>query len=130
MSVARISCPQTLYPALRPAQQPVDVEAVGVGCYLRHDPGRKPHEGLGRRAFDPEDSFEGRKRDLNLLPCAVLAGAFGHQSDSCTGQRHTQLLASVRQIPKEPPRETFPSCAPPSSSLTRRTSATLAAVSS
>src|SRR5215210_454269 len=108
MSVARMSCPQTLYPTLCSAQQPVDVEPVGVGCYLRHNPGRKPHQSLGQRAFDPEDPLERRERYLNLLPCAVLAGALGHQSDSCTGQRLTQLLASVRQIAKEPPRQTFP----------------------
>ena len=31
MSVARISCPEFLDAPLRPAQEPVDVEAIGVG---------------------------------------------------------------------------------------------------
>jgi hypothetical protein len=108
MSVARMSGPQTLYPALRPAQQPVDVAAVSVGTDLRHDPARQPYQGLGQSAFDPEDPLESGERYLRLLPHSVLAGALGHQRDSYSRQSLTQLLALVGQVSEESPRQIFP----------------------
>src|SRR5829696_9202329 len=102
------SCPQLLDAALLPSQQPVDVEPIGVGCYLCHDPGRKPYQGLGKRAFDPEDPLENGERYLCLLPHSVLAGALCNQRDSGASQRLTQLFASVGQVAKQPPGRSFP----------------------
>lgn len=88
----------------RPSSGPVVCPAaVGVGCYLRYNSGGQPHKRPGRRALDPEDSLEGGERYLRLLPHAVLAGALGHQIHPSTGQP----LASVGQVPKQPPRKTF-----------------------
>ena len=58
ISVATISCPQCLVLVLWSAKQPVDVEPVGVSCYLRHDSGNQPYRGLGQRAAGPEDPLE------------------------------------------------------------------------
>src|SRR5215207_7808340 len=102
------SCPQLLDAALLPSQQPVDVEPIGVGCYLCHDPGRKPYQSLGKRAFDPEDPLENGERYLCLLPHSVLAGALCNQRDSGASQRLTQLFASVGQVAKQPPGRSFP----------------------
>ena len=67
MSVARTLGPQVLDAPLRPAQQPVDVATVSVGCYLRRDLGRQAGERLGQRAIHPEDALEDRKAHLHLL---------------------------------------------------------------
>src|SRR5215217_2051444 len=79
MSVARTSCPQFFDAPLRPAQQPVDVAAVGVGCYLSGDPGDQTPQRLGQRPVHPEDTLEGREAHLHLLadrraPVSFLGG--------------------------------------------------------
>src|SRR5215213_6043363 len=104
MSVARISGPQLLDAPLRPAQQPVDVEAVGVGSHLRRDPGDQPRKRLGQRPIHPEDALEGREAHLHLLadwraPVCLL----GSQQHPAPGQFLSECPAAVGQIPKEPP---------------------------
>jgi hypothetical protein len=102
MSVARFSCPQLLDLPLRTAQQWVNVEAVGVGCYRRRDPAGEPHKGPRQRLPKPELALEIRQRYLHLLPLAAVPRAFRHQQDAGLGQGFLQRLASVGQIPKEP----------------------------
>src|SRR5215208_1307504 len=104
MSVARISGPLLLDAPLRPAQQPVDVEAVGVGGHLRRDPGDQPRKRLGQRPIHPEDALEGREAHLHLLadwraPVCLL----GSQQHPAPGQFLSECPAAVGQIPKEPP---------------------------
>src|SRR5215208_1435286 len=104
MSVARISGPQLLDAPLRPAHQPVDVEAVGVGGYLRRNPGDQPRKRLGQRPIHPEDALESREAHLHLLadrraPICLL----GSQHHIANGQFLSECPAAIRQIPKEPP---------------------------
>jgi hypothetical protein len=67
------SSPQLLDLALRTTQQPVNVEAIGVGRYLRRDPSGQPHEGGSQRLSEPQDALETRKsRSQSVaLPQAV-----------------------------------------------------------
>src|SRR5215212_10500062 len=52
------SCPQFLDAPLRTIQMPVDQERVGVGRYLRRDPGGQPHQRGGQRLAQAEDPLE------------------------------------------------------------------------
>ena len=123
--------PQLLDAALRTTQEAVDVKAVGVGCYLRSDPGRQSHQGRRKRLPEPEYPLETRKSDLYALPCAVLVGPLGHHRDPAFGQGMTQRFASVGEVPEEPAGDIVSQVfASASSSSVRRTSATLAGVSS
>jgi hypothetical protein len=54
MSVARISGPQLLDAPLRPSEQPVDVEGVGVRADLGRDPGNETHQRGRQRLAEPE----------------------------------------------------------------------------
>ncbi len=66
MSVVRFSCPQLLDVALRAPQHPVDQESVGVGRYLRRDPGSQPDERGGQSLAQTKDSLKTRKSDLSM----------------------------------------------------------------
>src|SRR5919107_5763996 len=68
MSVAKISGPQLLDVPLRPSEEPVHVQTVGVGCHLRRHPDRQPHERLRQCFAQPEDALEGGQAYLHLLP--------------------------------------------------------------
>src|SRR5918997_5518236 len=102
MSVARISCPQLLYVPLRPVEQSVDVEAVGVGGYLRRYPGSEPYQRLRQRSAETESSLEGRKADLHLLPRSrTPLRPFGYQHDAAVGEDLFEHLGAVGEIPAE-----------------------------
>src|SRR5215203_6321126 len=90
MSVARISGPQLLDAPLRSAQEPVDVEAVGVRADLGRDPGRQPDERLGQGAIHPEGPLERREADLHLLPA--------HRAPSRLDRKSTRLNSSHANI--------------------------------
>src|SRR5215208_5439355 len=103
MSVARMSGPKLLDTALRTTQQPVDVEPVGVGGDLRHDPGGQPSERLGQRALHPEDALEGSEAYLHLLAdWWATVRLLGGQQHSGLGQLLCELCAAVCQISQEP----------------------------
>src|SRR5919107_5862433 len=103
------SSPQLLYTALRTSQRPVDREGVGVGCYLRCDPGGKPHEGGRQRLVQAEYSLQAGNGDLYSLPDPTPPlGWLRHQKDVHLGQGILQPLASVGQIPQELPRYSIP----------------------
>ena len=119
---------------LRAPQHPVDEKSVGVGFYLRSDPGHQPHQGRRQRLPEPEHPLEARKSDLYALPPTVLVGPLGYQRDPAFGQGMRQRFTSVGEVPKEAPREILARSsgrfASASNSSVRRTSATLAGVSS
>src|SRR5215208_6437404 len=103
MSVARMSGPKLLDTALRTTQQPVDVEPVGVGGDLRHDPGGQPSERLGQRALHPEDALEGSEAYLHLLAdWWATVRLLGGQQHSGLGQLLYELSAAVWQLPRAP----------------------------
>src|SRR5215210_125032 len=105
MSVARFSCPQLLDARLRTTQTPVDQERVGVGCYLRRDPGCQPYQRGGQRLAQAKDPLEARDGDLYVLPGPVAPfRALGSQEDANLRQGLPQILASVGQVSQEPPR--------------------------
>src|SRR5215211_4557884 len=108
MPVAWISGPQLLDPPLWPAEETVDVEAIGVGRYLRRDPRSEPHQRLGQGLPQPEDPLEARKADLYALPLAALLGPVAHQQDAALGQSILQLLAPVGQVPEQPAPDLLP----------------------
>src|SRR5215210_4231351 len=91
MSVARMSCPEFLDAPLRPAQEPVDVEAIGVGRHLGGDPGDQTCECLGKRRAHAKPTLEGREAYLHLLadrrPPVSL---FGRQQDARAGELFPQ----------------------------------------
>ncbi len=106
MSVARISGPKLLDAPLRPPEEPVDVETVGVGRHLRRDPGDRSRERLCQRPVHPEDPLEGREAHLHLLayrrpPVRLLGG----QQHAGPGQILPEFAAAVGQVPEEPPRD-------------------------
>src|SRR5919107_753925 len=68
MSVAKISGPQLLDVPLRPSEEPVHVQTVGVGCHLRRHPDRQPHERLRQCFAQPEDALEGGQAYLHGRP--------------------------------------------------------------
>lgn len=78
------------------------MKAVSVGCYLRRDPGRQPHQGRRQRPTETEHPLETRKGDLYTLPLAVLVGPLCHQRDPAFGQGMTQRFAPVGEVPEEP----------------------------
>ena len=90
---------------LRAPQHPVDEKSVGVGFYLRSDPGHQPHQGRRQRLPEPEHPLEARKSDLYALPPTVLVGPLGYQRDPAFGQGMRQRFTSVGEVPKEAPRE-------------------------
>src|SRR5918993_2081232 len=105
MSVARFSCPQLLDTPLWTIQTPVDQERVGVGCYLRRDPGRKPYERGGQSLAQAKDPLEAGEGDLYVLPRPVAPlRALGSQEDANLCQGLPQILASVGQVSQELPR--------------------------
>src|SRR5215203_4485929 len=102
MYVARISCPQLLDVPLRPVEQSVDVEAVGVGGHLRRDPGGESHQRLRQRSAETESSLEGRKADLHLLPrSGTPLRSFGYQHDAALGEDLLERLGAVGEISTE-----------------------------
>src|SRR5215212_8457204 len=106
MSVARISRPQLLYASLRPSEEPVDVQTVGVGRHLRRDPDRQPHQRFRQRLAQPEGSFEMREADLDLLPPRrPAARSPGREQDPAFGQPPPERAVLVGEIPEEPPRD-------------------------
>src|SRR5215204_6315132 len=96
------SCPQLPHAALGSSQQPVDVEAIGVGRYLRRDPGGQPSERLGQGAVHPEGALERRKAYLHLLPrrwapvCPLRC-----QHDAAAGENLLERLRAVGEVRKE-----------------------------
>jgi hypothetical protein len=103
MSVVRFM-PQLLDAPLRTSQHPVDREGVGVGRYLRRDPGGQPHEGGRQRLAEAEYPLQAGDGDLHSLPEPTPLGWLRHQKDVHLGQGILQPLASVGQLPQEPPR--------------------------
>src|SRR5688500_6371063 len=98
MSVARFSSPQLLDAPLRTIQTPVDQELVGVGRYLRRDPGCQPDERGGQSLAQAKDPLEARDGDLYVLPRSVTPfRALGSQEDANLCQGLSQILASVGQ---------------------------------
>jgi hypothetical protein len=128
-----MSCPEFLDASLRPAQKPVDVAAVGVGCHLRRDPGDQTRERPGQRSAHAEPTLEGREAHLHLLAYRrPPVGLLGRQQDAGVGELFTQRPASVSQVSQEPPRygALLESPASDTSSSTSVTSAMFAAVNS
>jgi hypothetical protein len=104
MNVARFSCPQLLDAPLWTIQTPVDQERVGVGRYLRRDPGCQPDERGGQSLAQAKDPLEAREGDLYVLPRPVPPfGALGSQEDADLCQGLSQSLASVGQVSQELP---------------------------
>src|SRR5919112_2933846 len=102
MSVARISCPQLLDVPLRPVEQPADVEAIGVGGYLRRYSGSESHQRLRQGSAETESSLESRKADLHLLPrSGTPLRPFGYQHDAAVGEGLLEHLGAVGEIPAE-----------------------------
>src|SRR5829696_2483201 len=84
---------------------PVDQERVGVGRYLRRDPGGQPHQRGGQSLAQAEDPLQAGDGDLYVLPRPVAPfRALGSQEDAdlCQGLPH--ILASVSQLSQELPR--------------------------
>src|SRR5918995_3543268 len=105
MSVARISGPQLLDAPLRPAQEPVDVETVGVSADLGRDPGRQPGERLGQGASHPEGPLKRREADLHLLSAhRAPSRPFGSQRNAPTGEGVLEQFGAVGKIPEKPAR--------------------------
>src|SRR5215203_184607 len=105
MCVVRFSCPQLLDAPLRTSQRPVDRQGIGVGCYLGHDPGGQPHEGGRQRLAQAEYPLQAGDGDLHSLPESTPPlGWLRQQKDVHLGQGLLQPLASVGQVPQEPPR--------------------------
>src|SRR3712207_5097017 len=103
------SCPQLLDVTLRAPQHSVDQKSVGVGRYLRRDPGNQPDERGGQSLAQPEDPLEARKGDLYVLPHSTPPlGAFDRQKDANLDQGLSQFPAAVGQVPQEPPRYSIP----------------------
>src|SRR5215213_228659 len=99
------SCPQFLDAPLRTIQMPVDQERVGVGRYLRRDPGGQPHQRGGQRLAQAEDPLEAGDGDLYVLPRPVAPfRALGSQEDADLRQGLSQIFASVGQVSQERPR--------------------------
>src|SRR5215218_7255354 len=99
------SCPQLLDATLRTIQTPVDQERVGIGRYLRRDPGSQPDERGGQSLAQAEDPLEARDGDLYVLPRPVAPfRALGSQEDADLCQGLPQILASVSQVSQELPR--------------------------
>src|SRR3712207_4492724 len=99
------SCPQLLDAALRTIQTPVDQKRVGIGRYLRRDPGSQPSERGGQSLAQPKDPLEARDGDLYVLSRPVPPfGALGGQKDAYLCQSLPQIFASVGQISQELPR--------------------------
>ena len=111
---------------------PVDHERVGIGCYLRRDPGSQSNERGGQSLAQPKDPLEARDGDLYVLSGPVPPfGALGGQKDVYLCQSLPQLLASVgARSPKSFLATSSPKATSASSSSLKETSATLAAVSS
>src|SRR4051812_31872338 len=125
------SCPQFLDAPLRTSQRPVDREGVGVGCYFGRDPGSQSHEGGRERLAQAEYPLQAGDGDLHSLPDPTPPrGWLRHQKDVHLGQGLLQPLASVGQIPQEPPRYSIPKAASARSSSLKETSAMLAGVRS
>src|ERR687897_2401590 len=100
-----VSCPQLLDAPLRTIQLAVDQERVGVGRYLRRDPGSQPDERDGQSLAQAKDPLEARDGDLYVLPRPVAPfRALSSQEDANLFQGLPQILASVGQISQELPR--------------------------
>src|SRR5215208_2780487 len=99
------SCPQFLDAPLRTIQMPVDQERVGVGRYLRRDPGGQPHQRGGQRLAQAEDPLEAGDGDLYVLPRPVAPfRVLGGQEDADLRQGLPQILTPVGQVSQELPR--------------------------
>src|SRR5215213_6899195 len=96
MSVVRFMPTQLLDTPLRAPQNPVDVETVGVGRYLRRNPGSQPDESGGQSLAQTKDPLKTRKSDLYVLShSAPPLGSLSRQKDAYLGQGRPQLLAAV-----------------------------------
>src|SRR5829696_3418279 len=103
MSVARFSCPQVPDAPLRTTEQPVDVAAVGISCYLRRDPNGQTRERLCKRPVHTEDTLEGRETHLHLLTDRwTPIRLFRREHDGALGQLRSEPTAAVGQIPQQP----------------------------
>ncbi len=101
----KVSCPQLLDAPLRTIQTPVNQERVGVGRYLRRDPGCQPDERGGQSLAQAEDPLEAGDGDLYVLPHPVPPfRALGSQEDANLCQGLPQILDSVGQVSQELPR--------------------------
>src|SRR5215204_1324661 len=103
MSVARILCPQLLDEPLRPSEEPVDVQAVGVGGHLLSDPRGQPHQRGRQRLAHPEDPLERCEAHLRLLADRrATLGALGLKQHAGLGQLLLEPTAAVGQVSEEP----------------------------